>query len=243
MSEKIHGSSESKLPHPMEKVELEKVNGLRRRLKELLRHVAVIGGIGLASGGVAGEVGQSKYRDWMDYHPDQVENVKADPLKEAPKPPEEKEAEGYLEKAKKTLASAKKIVGEKISDLTESSQTVQQYRQTRKELAEIKKKFLEVGDKTAFWLPFILTFLASALLANKILQVKKSLSERVDPVVERNMSTIESKLNELVDRVNAMKNTSAPSVEAQEKLARELNQLSNDFLARDYEFEGNPKDR
>lgn len=242
MSEKMK-PSESKSSHPIEKVELEKVNGLRRRLKELLRRAAVIGGIGLASGGVAGEMGQSKYRDWMDYDPDRVEVAKADQPKEMPKNQEAKVEEGYLEKAKKTLASAKKIVGEKISDLTESSETVQQYRQTRKELAEIKKKFLEVGDKTAFWLPFILTFLASTLLANKILQVKKSLSERVDPVVERNMAAIESKLNELVDRVNAMQTAPASSIEAQEKLARELNQLSSDFLAREYEFEGNPKDR
>lgn len=242
MSEKMK-PSESKSSHPIEKVELEKVNGLRRRLKELLRHVAVIGGIGLASGGVAGEVGQSKYRNWMDYDPDRVEVAKADQPEGALKPQEAKGEEGYLKKAKKTLASAKKIVGEKISDLTEGSETIQQYRQARQELAEVKKKFLEMGDKTAFWLPFILTFLASTLLANKILQVKKSLFEPVDPVVERNMAVIESKLNELVDRMNAMQTAPAPSVEAQEKLARELNQLSNDFLAKEYEFEGNPKDR
>ncbi|MBI5422028.1 hypothetical protein HZA44_02755 [Candidatus Peregrinibacteria bacterium] len=243
MSEKTHGPSEFQKFQPIERVELEKVNGLRRRLKELLKQAAVIGGISLASGGAVGTVSQSKYRDWMGYHPDQTEMAKPDAPKEAPKVQEEKEAEGYLEKAKKSLAAAKKIVGEKISDLTESSETVQQYRQTRKELAEIKKKFLEVGDKTAFWLPFILTFLASTLLANKIVQVKKLLSERVDPVVERNMTVIESKLNELVDRVNAMQSKPSASIETQARLASELNRLSNDFLAKEYEFEGNPKDR
>lgn len=240
MSEKTRGSSESQPLEPIEKVKLERVNGLRRRLRELLRHAALITGVGLASGGVAGGVGQSKYRDWMDYHPDEA---KVGQSKEAPKPQEEKEAEGYLEKAKKSFASAKKIVGEGIGNLTEGSETVQQYRQTRKELSEIKKKFLEAGDKTAFWLPFVLTFLAAAMLANKILQVKKSLSERIDPVVERNWAAIETKLNQIVERVNAMQTAPAPSAETQAELARELNRLSSDFLAQKYEFEGNPEDR
>jgi hypothetical protein len=225
-------------PAPIEKLKLEKVNGFRRRMKELFRKIILIGGIGLASGGVAGKMGQDKFRGWMDYDPARVEEVKA----ETPKAPVEKEPQGYYEKAKRTLAAAKRIVGEKISDVTEHSETVQQYRQMRKELAEIKKKFLEAGDKTAFWLPFLLTFLATVMVANKILQVKKSLSESVDPAVERNMARIESKLNELVDRVNGMQEEPVLSPAEQAKLLRELDELSSDeppddFLAEDYELD------
>jgi len=227
MSENIKKSAEGVQPQPLEKLRLERVNGLRRRLKEILKRVVIVTGLGVASGGIAGEVSQHYYRDWMNYHPDQAAGSKVESQAQSAESTEGVEAKGYLERAKKSLSEARQAVGEKIDSLTENSKMVQQYREIRKELLEIKEK----GDKAAFWFPFILTLLAATLLANKILQVKKSLSERIDPVIEKDMGRIAAKLNEIVDTVNAMQAGKVQSPEVQAKLMQETDQLASEFLA------------
>ncbi len=66
-------------------------------------------------------------------------------------------------------------------------------------------------------------------LANKAIKLKKTLTERVDPVVERNMQLMEGKTNELITRVNAISNQNFVSAQQQMEIMSEIQKLMKAF--------------
>jgi hypothetical protein len=216
----------------IEPLKLKEVNSVRHKVNHLLRRMAVVGGLGLATGAGAGAYSQHVYRDWIGYHPEPVaEAVAEEQIVEAEDP-------GLLDQAEKALSDATQWAREKIGSKAKKNKLVQQYRDTKKELLEIKNKMLRLGDKTAFWVPFLLTFLATVVLAGKIIETKKYFSESVDPEVEANLGRIQSKINELVDRVNTMKEKELRSEGVQEGLSDEMARLVNDFGDLEKDVEG-----
>lgn len=211
-------------PQEIGSLRIETINGVRATVKSALgRQIPVLlvaGAVGIGAGGIA----QDKYRDFTGYDPNKVqeEEINEDERQEE----EDKEKpKGLAAKALQKLKDAKDWTADKISQTA----IVKKYKESVQELKDMYQKMLEMGDKVAFWLPFLLTFLATVILANKAIGIKKSLTERADPVVERNMQAMEKKLNELIERVNVVSNQNFITAEQQIEVMFEMRQLMRTF--------------
>jgi len=221
----IQTSAEStNRPEEIEPLKIEAINGVRATVKSVLSRqipiIIVAGAVGVGVGGIA----QDKYRDFTGYDPDKMQDEEID---EDEKQKEEDKPEGLMAKALQKLKDAKDWTADKISQTA----IVKKYKESVQELKDMYQKMLEIGDKVAFWLPFLLTFLATIILANKAIKIKKSLTERADPVVERNMQAMEKKLNELIKRVNVVSKQNFVTAEQQVEVMFEMQQLMRTFEA------------
>ena len=208
---------------PIESVKIEKVNGWRRKIRNLLKRGVIVFGVGGAVSGLSGKAVQDTYRDWVNYHPEQSTDEQVLTQEEIDSihskiPKEIKEPKNWKEHAKKSYNEAKEWSKKKINSALEKSKLINKYRETQRELRETYKNLLEAGDKAAFWFPFLLMLLAATLLTNKIIKVKKDWLEPVDEIVEANMKKLEEKLNELIGEFNEQ---NSPSLEKIQNLMEE----------------------
>lgn len=179
-------------------LKIEAVNGFRAKIKNIFTNAGVSVLIGGLTGSVAGSVIQHKYRDWTSYNPNEQKQGEIIDKDREQKNEEDEEAGNLLAKARQKLQKAREWSVDKINQTA----IVSEYKDTVQELKDMYRKLLEAGDKISFWLPFLITFLTTIILANKIIKLKKSLTEKVDPAVERNMRLMEAKINELIERAN-----------------------------------------
>jgi hypothetical protein len=220
-------------PQEIEPLKIETINGIRARVKQILgRQVPILlvsAGAGIGAGGMA----QDKYRDWSGYNPDEIalerdlaeiDKMKDEEKEQTREKERKEEKKGLLAKARQKLKEAKEWIADE-------NVVVKKYKEMTREWEELKRTALEVGDKVSFWLPFLLTFLAIVIVANKAIQLKKTLTERADPVVERNMQAIEQKVNQLIDRVNTLSNQEFVSAEQQIEIMTEMQKLTREFEA------------
>jgi hypothetical protein len=188
-----------KQPEQIELLKLKAVNGYRRRIRGILQKWGVVLGLGTLAGAGVGSYAQEKYRKMTGYDP----NPKPTQVAPAEEDLEEEDSEGLLDEAKKTLQKAKEWSKKKIDSAFERTKLAKSYRETKKQVSNKYRGLLKAGDEAAYWMSFLLTFLAATLLASKIIETKKALSQSVDPGVERNLQEIQAKINEVIARINA----------------------------------------
>jgi len=203
-------------------LKIKAINGFRARFEQIFKKWAVLGVAGGIAGFAVGKTAQTGYRDWTGYNPDEVKQEEISGNDEQ-KEEEKKEAEGLMGKALQKLQAAKDWATDKVSDNVITRQI--------EELKEIYKKMLEAGDKIAFWLPFLFTFLATVILMNKAIKLKKNMTERVDPVVESNMQLMEKKINELIVTVNQISRQNFVSTEQQMEVMSQMKNLLRELEA------------
>jgi len=184
----------------IEPLKIKAVNGFRARIKKLLKKWGLILGLSVAVGGVAGHGAQEYYRSKTGYNPNKPAAAETVPKPEesAKEDSGDKEAKGWLRKAQEAYRGAKEWTGKKA----EETKIARKYREAKEGMKSTYQGILKFGDKATFWTAFILFFLASTMLASKLADIKKSLTETVDPDVAKNMDAIVAHLNTLTTRVN-----------------------------------------
>ncbi len=190
------------ISQPLEQIKLQEANGVRRAIRRALAPLIPAAAIGGLLGAVAGNRMEAQYHEWMDIgHAPSGEIIDVEPAEEEETESSEdgrlSRRSGLLSRAKKTLGEAKKAAKETAENLAKDTET---YKKIDAEL----KRWKELGDKTAFWLPFLMVFLAATILANKIIRDLEALGQSVDPAVAANFRALESTANALVARANAL---------------------------------------
>ncbi|MFH0820415.1 MAG: hypothetical protein V1908_01435 [Candidatus Peregrinibacteria bacterium] len=212
-NEKVAGN----VHQPLEQIKLREVNGIRRAIGRALAPLIPAVAVGIFSGAVVGNAVENEYHELTGYSHNPPSQVEPAPTPEEENEEETPKQEGRksesLQKARDTLTDAKKTAQKAIKDAAEHTQVMQKYREVRRELDRWK----EIGDKTAYWLPFLMVFLAATLLANKLIRSWERLFEPVDPVVAANLRTLESTANALVARANTL---SALGIDTSGEVAR-----------------------
>ncbi len=195
---------------PIEPLRLRAVNSIREKVKSTLTRLSLLTVLGGVVGGVVGDQAQDFYRDKTGYNPSAITALEnPESTEEIPSGRPKKDSEevvSWRERAQRALENAKKWTGKKAESLAEKSELFQEAKAAQMELRQAYNNLLEFGDKTAFWLPFLMTFLATTMLTNKLIKVKKDLFEDTDPIVAKNLEAIERKINELIDRANQGEN-------------------------------------
>jgi hypothetical protein len=220
-------------PKEITPLKVEIINGVRTRVKAILKKWGALVLAGGILGGTAGGVAQSKYRDLTGYDPDKAaaaeagDNEEQKQKEEEQKTEEQKEAMTLLEKARERLRKAKDMAVDKVNQ----TKVVKDYKKAVDEVKETYSTMMKVGDKASFWLPFLLMFLATVYLGNKAIKIKKSLTQRADPVIDKNMKAMEKKINELIKAVNEISNKSFVSAEEAMKMQDEIKKLYEKFEA------------
>ena len=220
---------------PIERLDLSTVNRLRERFAKALSGAAVAAGISIGAGHVAGDYVQGEYRESTGYDPDQtVEVEKAPPVKADYRSPEKKDApEGWLEKAKREakerLDKAKNWAKEETTEESEKIEIVREYKETVRELKELKRKVLKTGDKIAYCLPFLLTFLAAIKLTLLTLSARQRIRQFIDPERLKKLDATEAKVNEMIERINHLSKTMQENDKISAETRREIETLSAEF--------------
>lgn len=198
-------------PNAIEPLKLKAVNGFRARIMRLLRELGIVAGLGIAAGSYGGVKVQNSYREMTGYHPDQTEvlnpketNVLRGELGEGETIPENPKRflSRLKERASHFYKKAKRFGREKMGKPFSKTKIGIAYREGRTTMKNYYEGIKRFGDKAAFWGPFLTLFLATVLLAKKTLEIKKKLTEVVDPAVEQQLKSIEAKLNEVISVVN-----------------------------------------
>jgi len=120
------------------------------------------------------------------------------------------EAKEELAKSE-ALEKAKKMAGEAAGKATEAAQnsnlmqklygkTLAKYKAVVEDLKELR----ELGDKTAFWAPFLLMLLSTLIFRSILSMLRGSLTKQKDKNVEKDLATVEAKVNELVAVANGI---------------------------------------
>ncbi len=216
---------------PIEKVKLRAVNGFRRKINDILARTVLLFTAGSVAGSVAGDAAQQAFREFTGYNPKQA-IVKVEKGKAHHKIPkkEDQEADGFLAKAKQKLGDAKERAKEQIKDMVQQSALFQEYQRALNEIEETYRKAIEFSDKASYWLAFLLALSAVVILGNKLIQAKKTLTENVDPLVEKNMKKMAETINQLVGTVNLLvesrTNLTPEMIGKIKEVARECKELS-----------------
>jgi len=215
----------------VEPLKLEAINGFRARMKRILKKWGGIAVLSSVIGGYAGHKVQESYRGATGYNPNKPVPTATTPAKEKPIPTaggDPDKPKRWRDRAKRWLKKAKEYAHKKFNNAKERSKLVKKYQEAKNELKKAYNGLLEFGDKTAFWGPFLMMFLATVILSNKVIEVKKRLTQNVDPAVEASLKSIEVKLNELIAAHNAGGTVS------EEAVAR----LMEDFTQKNADIEG-----
>lgn len=207
---------------PIEPLKIEAISGFRAQFKRLLRRWGPPIGVGLALGGAAGQSSQNWYRELTGYSGEPTAESTEEPgeaasTQEAPK--------GLWTKAKGFLGKAKEVTKDKIAETSYG----QKYQEMKSEFQKLKEGILEAGDTAAFSGPFLLIFLATALMTSKLMEFRAAMRGDIDPVLEANLSAMVSKINELVEAANARDENKGVSRVELEKIGKEVQQLSGQF--------------
>lgn len=203
----------------IEPLKLKTVNGFRTRFGTILKKIGKIVAPAVLVAHLGGAVVQDKFRDSVNYNPDKPiptasnsgnkkkekhgETIGIQPSTVGDRESTQKSVKkNPWQKAKEALKKAKEWSKNKIDNMKDRSKLIKRYRETKQEMKNAYNSLLKAVDKGVYWGPFMILFLATMLLTNKILRTKKNLTETVDPQVEKNMQDLEMKVNELVDAIN-----------------------------------------
>ena len=200
-------------PDKIKPLKIKAVNGFRARVKVLLKKWGLILGFGVAAGGYSGYKVREGYRDMTGYDParsvvmDRIKNPeiaddRTEPITEGAG--DENTSKNWLSKGKDAYKKAKKWAAKKIDKVNDTSKIARQYQEAKNGLKNAYQGILKFGDEAAFWGAFIMFFLAATMLASKLADIKKSLTQAIDPMVEKNMQTIVAKINEIGSKVNLL---------------------------------------
>ena len=204
---------------PIEPLKLKAVNGFRARLNAVLKRVGLSVGAGIIAGSLAGSAVQNVYRDITGYDPDNTEEGETEPIApEDEKAPQEKGGGIIPASIRKKLEEVKEFVSTKVS----KTEILDKYN----EVIKIYQNIPEAIDSAAFWGTFALAFLAATLLAGKLMDIKKDLTEAVDPAVVASLKEIQNKMNEIVEKMNAQGTVS-------EDMKRDMIQMQKRFEGMD----------
>ncbi len=190
----------------IEPLKLGAINGFRVRLKRLLKKWGGIAALSTVVGGYAGHSVQENYRETTGYNPNKPVPAAVTPKDKepiTPKPEKGDKPKRLRDRARSWLKKAKEYAGKKFDNAKERSKLVKKYKETKQGLKKTYDGMLEFGDKSAFWGPFLIMFLATLILTNKMVEIKKGLTQNVDPAVETSLKSIASKVNELITAHNA----------------------------------------
>lgn len=179
------------------RVELVPMNGVMPVMRRKAVKWLAMAGIGFAAAYGAGDCTQSNFRDTFGYDPDVPV---ADGVSPGPDTKEE-EPDGLLDRAKRAATKWTKSQVEKIGDMTGLTAAY-------KELKATYDALLGMVDTAAFWVPFILTFMSMVWVLEKMVALKKALSQTVDPTVERNIQMLAAAVNEIGARLDRDPNLS-----------------------------------
>jgi len=221
LSEKLRSASNT-TEKPIEPLKIEAVSGFRAQLKRLLRRWGPPIGVGLALGGAAGQSSQNWYRELTGYSGEPMAESTEEPGEVTPGQETKK---GLWAKAKGLLNKAKETAADKIAETGYG----QKYQQMKSEFQKVKEGILEAGDTAAFAGPFLLIFLATALMTSKMMEFHAAMKGGIDPVLEANLNAIVNKINELVEAANANNENKGVSQEELHRIGAEVQKLSGDF--------------
>jgi len=225
------------LEKPIQNIDLKAVNSLRKRIKRTLTGAAVALSVSGVTAHVAGKYVQGEYRESTGYSPDEkvVEIEEARERDEKvtvaeKKPPEN---ESWIDKAKREanerLNKAKMWAKKEIDEGPERIEVIKEYKETVRQMKELKHKALETGDDIAYWLPFLLMFLASIKLAKLTMTANKKIKDFLDPERMKKLDEVERKTNEIIARVNLLSETVQENAQIPEETKVELEAITEEF--------------
>ena len=193
---------------PIEPLRLKEANRIRDRVANALGKAAVVAAFSAGASHMAGNYVESKYREATGYNPEETTQVAEPETKKQTLTSERKEVpkdENWWKRqkreAKEKVDELKKRVNEETDKTVSSLPIIREYQETVRELKEFKRKALETGDKIAYWLPFILTFLAAIKLAKMLVAANKGIRNLIDPERSKKLDATEKKINEMIERL------------------------------------------
>lgn len=221
---------------PIDPLRLKEVNRIRDRIAAALGKAAIVVAVSAGAGAGTGSYVQDKYREITDYSPEETAETEESGPQQQPSAQEEKKEPPKDEKwwdrkkreAKEKIGKLKKKVNEETGKKVETLPAIREYHETVRELRELKRKALETGDKIAFWLPFILTFLAAIKLARLLMAANQSIRKLIDPERSKKLDATEKKINEMIERLNALSAKQADAA-LPAGTKQELEALEDDF--------------
>lgn len=170
--------------------QLKKIGGLRYFAKKNLIKIIIILLIASLAGGLFGFAVQKSFRNLTGYN-------KAEPVLA--------EVQTTPETGNSIFDEALKAVKDSEFVRAANTYTANKVHSALSPVTDSLNGLLKALDTAAFWLPFILIFIISAWLTNKLMSAKKYLlSDGIDPQIIRNMEVLEAKVKELVDHANAI---------------------------------------
>lgn len=189
------------------------IRSIRRRLYRLLGKGIILLGVGGISGGIGGELTQNAYRQWSGYSPDQQEINASEKSNGKKNETHTKKQDSDEEKDKlddETRQSKSEMAEKEIENDADEKPSKKRFWHAYREMKSMYNKMLAAGDDAAFGTPFVLLFLSTIILANKLIKLNKSLFKEIDADdLQENVTIIERKLNEIVSRMNTQGKTTA----------------------------------
>ena len=233
MTKKIPENSDQ----PIDKLDLKTVNRLRKRIATALKGITITAGLSLTAGHVAGKYTQGEYRERTGYRPETPLQTEKKPTeKEEQKEPEKKvipENETWIEKAKREaeekLEEAKRWARKEINEGPEKIEVIKEYQETVRQMRELKQKILETGDNIAYWLPFLIMFLATVKMARVAMTANKKIRDFIDPERMKKFDEIEQKTNEIIARVNFLSEKVRENGTMPAEIKTEVKNLTEEF--------------
>lgn len=174
---------------------LKKIGDPKAFFKRSLISIAIVAVLGTATGYFAGHFMQQGFRDITGFNKEvsTEEMTKPIPLPTNTRASDEGSA----------LVELMNITTNTLNAITYSKLMQEANHTSWKILSTILYPLFLTIDFAAFWLSFILGFIITGWLANKLLTLRnKALYGGVDPQLIKNMESLEAKVKELVDRAN-----------------------------------------
>ena len=183
--------------------ELKKIGGFKNLILKIVVKVLVIVLISSSLGWLSGYLVQKSFRDVIEFNKSEPVITEVQEVQE--------DAQEIENGAVRMISGALSVTSDAIEAVTNSEIMQSASEASRKVISDALKPLVDLLnamfdflERVLFWMAFVLAFLITAWMTNKIFLIlgKRSLTDGTDPQVIKNMEVLEVKVKELVDNAN-----------------------------------------